>query len=61
MTQKILVLLLTLQSFTAFSHVPVNNFTVKEKLYLQTLQQAIDYLKSKPTKYFDFLSDRNVF
>ena len=33
---------------------PVNNFTPKEKLYLQTLQQAAAYLKSKPTKYFAF-------
>ncbi len=46
--------MLTLQSFAVFAQVPKNNFTPKEKLYLQTLQQAANYLKSKPTKYFDF-------
>lgn len=54
MTQKILVLLLTIQSFALSAQVPVNNFTPKEKLYLQILIKAADYLKSKPTKYFDF-------
>ena len=29
-------------------------FYPKEKLYLQTLNQGISYLKSKPTKYFAF-------
>jgi hypothetical protein len=54
MNKKIIVLLLTLQSFALCAQVPVNNFTPKEKLYLQILIQAADYLKSKPTKYFDF-------
>lgn len=54
MNQKIIALLLLLQSYETFSQVQVNNFTPKEKLYLKTLIQTADYLKSKPTKYFNF-------
>ncbi len=54
MNKNILIVLMILQSFTTPAQVPVNNFTPKEKLYLQTLQQAAAYLKSKPTKYFGF-------
>ena len=54
MLKKLLIAILFLQTVTAFAQVPVNNFTPKEKLYLLTLNQAIQYLKSKPTKYFAF-------
>jgi len=54
MNKNILSLLLIFLSFTTSAQVPVNNFNPKEKLYLQTLQQTATYLKSKPTKYFDF-------
>ncbi len=52
--KKLIIILLLLKSFAAFTQVPVNNFTPKEKLYLQILQRAAAYLKSKPKKYFDF-------
>jgi hypothetical protein len=41
MAQKIIVLLLVLQSFAAFAQVPVNNFTQKEKLYLQLYNKQL--------------------
>lgn len=52
--QKIILTILLLKCSTSFSQLPVNNFTPKEKLYLQTLKQAANYLKSKQTKYFAF-------
>lgn len=51
-----LITILLLSSITGIAQIPVKNFSTKEKLYLQTLQQAASYLKSKPTKYFDFHS-----
>lgn len=52
--KKIIIIIISLKCFTAFAQIPVNNFTPKEKLYLQTLKEGINYLKSKPTKYFAF-------
>lgn len=52
--KKLIIIIISLKAFTAFAQVPVNNFTPKEKLYFQTLQQAVAYLKNKPTKYFAF-------
>jgi hypothetical protein len=52
--KKLNIIIILFISFPSFAQIPVNNFTPKEKLYLQTLQQAVAYLKSKPTKYFDF-------
>ena len=52
--KKLTLLIIILQSFAGISQVPVNDFTAKEKQYLQTLQKAATYLKSKPTKYFAF-------
>jgi hypothetical protein len=56
MKKNIILLFIIFNSLAAFAQVPVNNFNPKEKLYLQTLQQTVAYLKSKPTKYFDFHS-----
>lgn len=54
MKKKVILLLTIFHSLAAFTQVPVNNFTLKDKLYLQTLQQAATFLKSRPTKYFAF-------
>ena len=51
---KIIITIIALKSFAAISQVPVYNFTPKEKLYMQTLQGAVIYLKNNTTKYFDF-------
>jgi hypothetical protein len=52
--KKLIITIIVLKSLTGYSQIPVHNFTAKERLYLQTLQEAANYLKSKPTKYFDF-------